>query len=119
MSTCAKWRFARAAVSMQRKKMTLRFDLDHPEDRQAWEYLQGLNAVSLNRTMVFIINQAERISLMKDEFRSIIREELAAALRQSPCSACVGGAGGRRWDGRYHHGLPGQLFVTAFCRHCF
>ena len=37
---------------MQRKKMTLRFDLDHPEDRQAWEYLQGLNAVSLNRTIV-------------------------------------------------------------------
>jgi hypothetical protein len=69
---------------MQRKKMTLRFDLDHPEDRQAWEYLQGLNAVSLNRTMVAIINQAERISLMKDEFRSIIREELAAALRQAP-----------------------------------
>ena len=69
---------------MQRKKMTLRFDLDHPEDRQAWEYLQGLNAVSLNRTMVASINQAERISLMKDEFRSIIREELAAALRQAP-----------------------------------
>ena len=69
---------------MQRKKMTLRFDLDHPEDRRAWEYLQGLNAVSLNRTMVAIINQAERISLMKAEFRSIIREELAAALRQAP-----------------------------------
>lgn len=69
---------------MQRKKMTLRFDLDHPEDRRAWEYLQGLHAVSLNRTMVAIINQAERISLMKDEFRSIIREELAAALRQAP-----------------------------------
>ncbi len=66
---------------MQRKKMTLRFDLDHPEDRQAWEYLQRLNAVSLNRTMVSIINQAERISVMKDEFRSIIREELAAALK--------------------------------------
>ena len=69
---------------MKRKKMTLRFDLDHPEDRRAWEYLQRLNAVSLNRTMVAIINQAERISLMKDEFRSIIREELAAALRQTP-----------------------------------
>jgi len=66
---------------MQRKKMTLRFDLDHPEDRQAWEYLQRLHAVSLNRTMVSIIIQAERISLLKDEFRSIIREELAAALK--------------------------------------
>ena len=69
---------------MQRKKMTLRFDLNHPEDRRAWEYLQKLNAVSLNRTMVAIINQAERISLIKDELRSIIREELAAALRQAP-----------------------------------
>jgi len=69
---------------MQRKKMTLRFDLDHPEDRQAWEYLQRLHAVSLNRTMVSIINQAERISLLKNEFRSIIREELAAALKQLP-----------------------------------
>ena len=69
---------------MQRKKMTLRFDLDHPEDRRAWEYLQGLNAVSLNRTMVSIINQAERINQLKDEFRSIVREELAAALKQLP-----------------------------------
>ena len=69
---------------MQRKKMTLRFDLDHPEDRQAWEYLQRLNPVSVNRTVLAIINQAERINQLKDEFRSIIREELAAALRQAP-----------------------------------
>ena len=69
---------------MQRKKMTLRFDLDHPEDRQAWEYLQGLNAVSLNRTLVSIINQAAHISLLNDDFRSIIREELAAAMKQLP-----------------------------------
>ena len=69
---------------MQRKKLTLRFDLDCPEDRQAWEYLRGLNAVSLNRTMVSIINQAERISQMKGELRSIIREELAAALNRLP-----------------------------------
>ena len=69
---------------MQRKKMTLRFDLDCLEDRRAWEYLQGLNAVSLNRTVMTIINQAERISLLQDEFRNIIREELAAALKQLP-----------------------------------
>ena len=67
---------------MQRKKMTLRFDLDCPEDRRAWEYLQGLNAVSLNRTVLAIINQAERISLMQAEFRSIIREELSTAMKQ-------------------------------------
>ena len=67
---------------MQRKKMTLRFDLDCPEDRRAWEYLQGLNAVSLNRTVLASINQAERISLMQAEFRSIIREELSNAMKQ-------------------------------------
>ena len=69
---------------MQRKKMTLRFDLDCLEDRRAWEYLQGLNAVSLNRAVMTIINQAERVSLLQDEFRNIIREELAAALKQLP-----------------------------------
>ena len=69
---------------MQRKKMTLRFDLDHPEDRQAWEYLQRLNPVSVNRTVLAIINQAERINQLKDEFRSIVQEELAAALRHVP-----------------------------------
>lgn len=67
---------------MQRKKITLRFDLDHPEDRQAWEYLQRLNPVSVNRTVLAIINQAERVSLIQAEFRSIIREELSTALKQ-------------------------------------
>ena len=79
---------------MQRKKMTLRFDLDHPEDRQAWEYLQRLNPVSVNRTVLAIINQAERIGLMKDEFRNIIREELAAALLQAPVQPVQAGPEG-------------------------
>ena len=47
---------------MQRKKMTLRFDLDRPEDRQAWEYLQGLNPASMNKAVLSIINQAELTS---------------------------------------------------------
>ena len=82
MSICAIWRSAKVAALVQRKKMTLRFDLDHPEDRQAWEYLQRLNPVSVNRTVLAIINQAERISLIQAEFRSIIREELSTALKQ-------------------------------------
>jgi len=65
---------------MQRKKMTLRFDLDHPEDRRAWEYLQSLNAVSMNKAMLAIISEAERTSRMKDTLRGVIREELTAAL---------------------------------------
>ena len=66
---------------MQRKKMTLRFDLNCPEDRRAWEYLQSLNATSMNKTVLAIINEAERTSRIKDTLRSIIREELSAALK--------------------------------------
>ena len=67
---------------MQRKKMTLRFNLDRLEDRRAWEYLQSLNATSsMNKTVLAIINEAERTSWMKDTLRSIIREELSATLK--------------------------------------
>lgn len=61
---------------MQRKKLTLRFDLDHPEDKRAWEYLQSLNGVSMNRAVLAIINQAEQINRIQELIRSAIREEL-------------------------------------------
>ena len=69
---------------MQRKKMTLRFDLDRPEDRQAWEYLQGLNPASMNKAVLAIINHADRANRVQGMIRSIFREELAAALFQAP-----------------------------------
>ena len=69
---------------MQRKKMTLRFDLDRPEDRQAWEYLQRLNPASMNKAVLAIINQAEQANRVQGMIRGIIREELAAALKQLP-----------------------------------
>ena len=69
---------------MQRKKMTLRFDLDRPEDRRAWEYLQSLNAASMNKAVLTIINQAERANRVRSMIRGIIQEELAAALKQLP-----------------------------------
>ena len=63
---------------MQRKKMTLRFDLDHPEDRRAWEYLQRLNPASMNRAVLAIINQAELTSRIQEMIQNTIREELTA-----------------------------------------
>ena len=68
---------------MQRKKMTLRFDLDRPEDRQAWEYLQGLNPASMNKAVLSIINQAELTSRIQEIVQNTIREELAT-LKQLP-----------------------------------
>ena len=84
MSTCVRWLSAKAVLSVQIKRMTLRFDLDRSEDRQAWEYLQSLNPASMNKAVLTIINQAERASRVQGMIRGIIREELAAALKQLP-----------------------------------
>ena len=69
---------------MQIKRMTIRFDLDNPEDRQAWEYLRGLNPASMNRAVLAIVNQAEQAARIGNMVRGIVREELSAALRQVP-----------------------------------
>ena len=69
---------------MQIKRMTIRFDLDNPEDRQAWEYLWGLNPASMNRAVLAIINQSEQAVRIGGIVRGIIREELCAALRHAP-----------------------------------
>ena len=84
MSTCARWPSAKAVLSVQIKRMTIRFDLDNPEDRQAWEYLRGLNPASMNRAVLAIVNQAEQAARIGGMVRGIIREELSAALRQVP-----------------------------------
>ena len=67
---------------MQRKKLTLRFDLDNPEDKRAWEYLQCLNGVSMNRTVLAIINQKEQTNRIQEIIRCTIQEELSNALNQ-------------------------------------
>ena len=69
---------------MQIKRMTIRFDRDNPEDRQAWEYLRGLNPASMNRAVLAIVNQAEQAARIGSMVRGIVREELSAALRQVP-----------------------------------
>ena len=84
MSTCVRWRSAKAVLSVQIKRMTIRFDLDNPEDRQAWEYLRGLNPASMNRAVLAIVNQAEQAARIGGMVRSIIREELSTALHQAP-----------------------------------
>ncbi len=62
---------------MQRKKLTLRFDLDNPEDKRAWEYLQSLNGASMNRAVLTIINQTEQVNRIQEIIRRAIREEIA------------------------------------------
>ena len=77
-----RWRSAKVMLLVQNKKMTLRFDLNDPEDKRAWEYLQKLNAVSMNKAVLAIINQAEQTSRIQEMIRNTIQEELFAALNQ-------------------------------------
>ena len=69
---------------MQIKRMTIRFDLDNPEDKQAWEYLRSLKTASMNRSVLAIINQSAQAARISGIMRSIIREELCTVLRQVP-----------------------------------
>ena len=69
---------------MQIKRITIRFDLDNPEDRQAWEYLRSLKTASMNRSVLTIINQSAQAARISGIVRSIIREELCTVLRQVP-----------------------------------
>ena len=69
---------------MQIKRITIRFDLDNPEDKQAWEYLRSLNTASKNRAVLTIINQSAQAARISGIVRGIIREELCTVLRQVP-----------------------------------
>ena len=97
---------------MQIKRMSLRFDLDNPEDRQAWEYLRSLNTASMNRTVLSIINQAEQSARISGMVRSIIREELCAVLRQLPVQPVEEESASEDGDGRYDHGFPKIFWMT-------
>ena len=66
------------------KRTSIRFDLDNPEDKQAWEYLQSLKTGSMNRSVLAIINQSAQAARISGIVRSIIREELCTVLRQVP-----------------------------------
>lgn len=67
---------------MNCKKLTVRFDLDRPDERQAWEYLQSMDTISKNRAVLSIINQAERTSRIQEVLRRVVQKELSVALRQ-------------------------------------
>ena len=67
---------------MNCKKLTVRFDLDRPDERQAWEYLQSMDTISKNRAVLSIINQAERTCRIQEVLRRVVQKELSVALRQ-------------------------------------
>ena len=45
---------------MNSKRISLRFNLDSPEDLAAWDYLHTLKADSINKEIIAIINAARQ-----------------------------------------------------------
>lgn len=69
---------------MQPKKLTIRFNLDNPDERKAWVYLQGIKDISKNKAVLSIINQAERSNRIEKMFRRIVQEEIVTAMKKVP-----------------------------------
>ena len=62
---------------MNSKRISLRFNLDCPEDLAAWEYLQSLGSESINKEIISIINAARQ----NRDLRELLRQTISVALQ--------------------------------------
>lgn len=59
---------------MNSKRISLRFNLDSPDDLAAWDYLHTLKADSINKEIIAIINSAR-------QNRDLLRQTISVALQ--------------------------------------
>ncbi len=62
---------------MNSKRISLRFNLDSPEDLSAWDYLHTLKADSINKEIIAIINSARQ----NRDLRDLLRQTISVALQ--------------------------------------
>lgn len=62
---------------MNSKRLSLRFNLDSPEDLAAWDYLHTLKADSINKEIIAIINAARQ----NRDLRELLRQTISVALQ--------------------------------------
>lgn len=62
---------------MNSKRISLRFNLDSPEDLAAWDYLHTLKADSINKEIIAIINSARQ----NRDLRDLLRQTISVALQ--------------------------------------
>lgn len=62
---------------MNSKRISLRFNLDCPEDLAAWEYLHSLGSESINKEIISIINAARQ----NRDLRELLRQTISVALQ--------------------------------------
>ena len=59
------------------KRISLRFNLDNPEDKAAWEHLHNVKTDSLNKEIISMINAAGH----NKELSELLRQTVTVALR--------------------------------------
>ena len=59
------------------KRISLRFNLDNPEDKAAWEHLHKVKTDSLNKEIISMINAAGH----NKELSELLRQTVTVALR--------------------------------------
>jgi hypothetical protein len=62
---------------MTSKRISLRFNLDCPDDRAAWEYLHKLKVESINKEIISMINASRQ----NQNIRELLRQTIVAAMQ--------------------------------------
>ena len=62
---------------MTSKRISVRFNLDNPEELKAWEYLHRLKTDSLNKEIISMINASRQ----NNDLRELLRQTITVALQ--------------------------------------
>lgn len=62
---------------MSTKRLTVRFNLQNKEDRQAWEFLHSRDGPSLSKEVIRILNAAQQY----EDLQTLIRQTITEALQ--------------------------------------
>ena len=62
---------------MTSKRISVRFNLDNPDELKAWEYLHRLKTDSLNKEIISMINASRQ----NNDLRELLRKTITVALQ--------------------------------------
>lgn len=63
---------------MSTKRLTVRFNLQNKEERQAWEFLHSRDGPSLSKEVIRILNAAQQY----EDLQTLIRQTITEALQR-------------------------------------
>lgn len=63
---------------MSTKRLTVRFNLQNKEERQAWEFLHSRDGPSLSKEVIRILNAAQQY----EDLQALIRQTITEALQR-------------------------------------